>query len=63
MRARADALVRGMGSASSTLAPTASTWPLPDWAPPEAGQILPLTNDDPSLRGRIVYSDAFDGLE
>jgi len=36
---------------------------LPEWAPIEAAQVLPLTSDDPALRGTIVYSDAFDGLE
>jgi putative acetyltransferase len=35
---------------------------LPDWAPPEAGQVLPLTAHDPALRGRVVYPPPFDGL-
>jgi putative acetyltransferase len=33
---------------------------LPSWAPPEAAQVLRLTNYDPSLRGRVVYPPAFD---
>lgn len=40
--------------------------PLPDWAPPEAAQIRPLSRfdaDDPRLRGQVVYPPAFDGLE
>lgn len=36
--------------------------PLPDWAPPEAAQVLRLTHDDPGIRGRVVYPAAFDGL-
>lgn len=36
---------------------------LPDWAPPEAGQVLTLSAYDPAVRGTVVYSDAFDGLE
>jgi putative acetyltransferase len=32
---------------------------LPDWAPPEAGQVLALTNDDPSIAGEVVYPPAF----
>ena len=36
--------------------------PLPSWAPPEAAQVLRLTNDDPSIRGRVVYPPAFDGV-
>ncbi len=34
--------------------------PIPDWAPPEASQVLPLRNYDPSIRGRVVYPPAFD---
>ena len=34
---------------------------LPDWAPPEAGQVLRLTNDDAAIRGEVVYPPAFDG--
>ena len=39
---------------------------LPDWAPPEAAQVIRLTAfdpDDPTLRGTVVYPPAFDGLE
>lgn len=39
--------------------------PLPDWAPPEAGQLIRLTSDDPAdptLRGAVVYPAAFDDL-
>lgn len=39
---------------------------LPDWAPPEAAQVLPLERFDPAeptLRGTVVYPPAFDGLE
>jgi putative acetyltransferase len=38
------------------------TLPLPDWAPPEAAQVLRLTNDDPGLRGRVAYPASFDVL-
>lgn len=38
------------------------TLPLPDWAPPEAAQVLRLTNDDPALRGRVNYPASFDVL-
>jgi putative acetyltransferase len=34
--------------------------PLPDWAPPEAAQVLRLRNYDPSIRGHVVYPPAFD---
>lgn len=40
--------------------------PLPDWAPPEAGQLLALSRfdpHDPGLAGRVVYPPAFDGLD
>ncbi len=40
--------------------------PLPDWAPPEAAQVVRLPSfdpDDPTLRGAVVYPVAFDGLE
>jgi len=33
---------------------------LPDWAPPEAAQVIRLTSYDPSIRGRVVYPPAFD---
>jgi putative acetyltransferase len=32
---------------------------LPDWAPPEAAQVVRLTHYDPSLTGRIEYPPAF----
>jgi putative acetyltransferase len=38
---------------------------LPDWAPPEAAQVLRLAAyapDDPTLRGTVVYPPAFDQL-
>ena len=40
--------------------------PLPDWAPPEAAQLLPLAGFSPSAvhgGGRVVYPPAFDGVE
>lgn len=40
--------------------------PLPDWAPPEAAQVMRLSTHDPAdatLRGRVVYPAAFDGVE
>jgi putative acetyltransferase len=40
--------------------------PLPEWAPPEAAQVMRLSAfdpADPSLRGTVVYPAAFDGLE
>ncbi len=40
--------------------------PLPGWAPPEAAQVARLRAydaDDPTLRGRVLYPAAFDGLE
>ena len=33
---------------------------LPDWAPPEAAQVLRLRAYDPSVQGRVVYPPAFD---
>lgn len=39
---------------------------LPDWAPPEAAQVMLLPSydgGDPELRGRVVYPGAFDGVE
>ena len=36
--------------------------PLPDWAPAAAAQVKPLTNDDPTLRGTVVYPASFDVL-
>jgi putative acetyltransferase len=38
---------------------------LPAWAPPEAAQVFALSSydgQDPTLRGRVVYPPAFDGL-
>ena len=40
--------------------------PLPDWAPPEAAQVLRLSGYDPDdrgLRGNVSYPAAFDGFE
>ena len=40
--------------------------PLPDWAPPEAAQVMRLASfdpDDSTLRGTVVYPAAFDDLE
>ncbi len=42
------------------------TLPLPDWAPPEAAQVLCLSAYDrnsPRLRGVVTYPPAFDGFE
>lgn len=41
-------------------APLGITITLPDWAPPEAAQVLRLENYDASLRGHVVYPPAFD---
>jgi putative acetyltransferase len=41
------------------------TIPLPEWAPPEAAQMIRLRSfdpDEPSLRGTVVYPPAFDGI-
>jgi putative acetyltransferase len=35
---------------------------LPDWAPPEAGQVLRLAAYDPAISGDVVYPPAFDDL-
>lgn len=32
---------------------------LPDWAPPDAGMVYPLSAYDPATRGRLVYPPAF----
>ena len=32
---------------------------LPDWAPPEAAQVMQLSGYDPRLRGTVVYPAAF----
>ena len=40
--------------------------PLPEWAPPEAAQLLPLHGfdpTDPTLNGHVVYPHPFDDLE
>lgn len=37
--------------------------PLPTWAPPEAALALRLRRYDPSIRGRLVYPPAFDGVD
>ncbi len=39
------------------------TMPLPDWAPPEAAQLLRLSADDSALRGTVVYPASFDVLD
>ena len=36
---------------------------VPDWAPPEAGQVIRLGHYDPDLIGTVVYPKAFDGIE
>ena len=36
---------------------------LPSWAPPEAAQIVLLRESVPVVRGRVVYSPAFDEVE
>ena len=36
---------------------------LPDWAPPEAAQMMRLTNYDAAIRGTVVYPPAFDAAE
>lgn len=35
---------------------------LPDWAPPEAAQVYPLSNYDPRVRGRVEYPPAIAAL-
>ena len=38
---------------------------LPEWAPPEAAQVRRLRSfdpDDATLRGKVIYPKAFDGL-
>jgi putative acetyltransferase len=41
-------------------APLGISITLPDWAPPEAAQVLRLENYDPAVRGHVVYPPAFD---
>ena len=39
---------------------------LPDWAPPEAARVKLLSSyedNDPTLRGEVIYPPAFDSLE
>lgn len=46
--------------------PLGITIHLPDWAPPDAAQVLCLSNydgEDSTLQGTVVYPAAFDGLE
>jgi putative acetyltransferase len=43
-------------------APLGIEIPIPDWAPPEAGQVLRLRTYDPTLRGRVIYPPAFDSV-
>ena len=45
--------------------PHGITLHLPDWAPPEAAQVMLLAcydASDPTLRGAVVYPPAFDGV-
>ena len=44
-------------------APCDITMDLPDWAPPEAAQLLRLPAWDGSVTGHLVLPAAFDGLE
>lgn len=40
--------------------------PLPDWAPPKAAQLLPLTGfdpRDPTMMGTVIYPSPFEGLD
>ena len=34
--------------------------PIPEWAPPEAAQVILLSRYDPALTGRVEYPPAFD---
>ncbi len=36
---------------------------LPDWAPPEAAQVMRLAKYDPSLTGKVIFPPAFDIAE
>jgi putative acetyltransferase len=38
----------------------AITITLPSWAPPEAAQVMRLSNDDHSIRGQVIYPPAFE---
>lgn len=42
--------------------PLGVTMDLPDWAPTEAAQLRRLVAYDPTIRGRVVYPDAFNNL-
>jgi putative acetyltransferase len=42
--------------------PLGITITLPEWAPPEAAQVMRLSNYDPRVRGHIVYPPAFDDV-
>lgn len=44
-------------------APLGITQPLPDWAAPEASQVLRLDSYDPAQRGRVIYPPAVDVVE
>jgi putative acetyltransferase len=41
-------------------APLGITLHLPDWAPPEAAQVLKLRAYTPDVRGHVIYPPAFD---
>jgi putative acetyltransferase len=43
--------------------PLGITIDLPDWAPPEAAQVLRLSRYDSAKRGHLVYPPAFEVLE
>jgi putative acetyltransferase len=43
-------------------APLGVTLPLPEWAPPDAGQLLRLRHYDPARHGNVVYPPAFDDV-
>ena len=43
-------------------APLGIRLPLPDWAPPEAAQLIRLRAYDPSWQGDVVYPPAFDSV-
>lgn len=42
--------------------PLGITITLPDWAPPEAAQVLRLEHYDAAVRGQVVYPPAFDAF-
>jgi putative acetyltransferase len=43
--------------------PLGITIDLPEWAPPEAAQVLRLDRYDPTVRGHLVYPPAFDAVD